>query len=207
MHSSRKYTFLGSFYSLSSQDAFQIYTFPERVHCASLANLVRLVGDFDVQVVLVQSQVQSNLGQSLDRLQICVWVLWQNVDAVVCDSWHCVAVVSYSILFIEMNHPVANAVRSNFLDVPARGCGGWECGIDHDFVAVSDTALKGVDVVGVLFFYVDLSAGAVALKVGTTGSLILGDFVPFAFVVVDWIVWRGWRVAAGCSEGCDYKQG
>jgi hypothetical protein len=45
--------------------------------------------------------------------------------------------------------------------------------------------LKGVDVVGVLFFNVDLSAGAVALKVSTTGCLILGDFVPFAFVIVD----------------------
>jgi hypothetical protein len=45
--------------------------------------------------------------------------------------------------------------------------------------------LKGVDVVGVLFFNIDLGAGAVALKVSTACSLILGDFVPFAFVVVD----------------------
>jgi hypothetical protein len=37
--------------------------------------------------------------------------------------------------------------------------------------------------------------------------LILGDFVPFAFVIVDWVIWRGWWVAAGCSEGCDYKEG
>jgi hypothetical protein len=45
--------------------------------------------------------------------------------------------------------------------------------------------LESVDVVGVLLLDVDFGAGAVSLEIGSTSGLVLGNLVPFAFVIVD----------------------
>ena len=87
-----------------------------------------------------------------------------------------------------MDHPISNTIGSNFLNISARSGSGGQCGIDHDFVSVSDTSLEGVNIVSVLLLDVDLGAGAVALEICTTCSLVLGDLVPFALVFVDRVV-------------------
>lgn len=128
------------------------------------------------------------------------------MDAIICNTCNCIAIISYCILFVQVKYPISHTVQSNPLSILTWSwCWNQSC-IHHHFITIFYTSLISINIVAIKFFYVNFCASTILLKISSTSCLIFCNLKPFSFIFFNRILWGCRWVWTTCSQTDWYNQ-